>query len=81
MPGKIGTARFLLPLLLDIQLNKLLPALFTPPTLRAMQDEKYAFGQLKRRKRVERVLLVGLLGTCGVAAKVWTRVVRSMLGA
>ena len=35
--GPLGTARFLLPLLLDIQLNKLLPALFTPPMLRALQ--------------------------------------------
>ena len=80
MPGKLGTARFLLPLLLDIQLNRLLPALFSPPTLRALQDEKYGFGELVRRKRFERVKLLALVATVGLAGRLWSRVVWGFLG-
>jgi len=68
--GPLGTARFLLPLLLDIQLTKLLPAVFTPPMLRGLQDERNSFTGLRKRKRLERTLLVGMLGaflTCGRA--------------
>ena len=67
-PGPLGTASFVLPLLLDIQLNKLLPALFSPPTLRGLQDERNSFVGLVRKKRRERAVLVGLLGALvGVA--------------
>jgi kynurenine 3-monooxygenase len=62
-PGPLGTARFLLPLLLDIQLNKLLPALFSPPLLRGLQDERNTFVGLVARKRTERAVLVGLVGS------------------
>ena len=61
--GKLGTARFLLPLLLDIQLNKLLPRLFSPPMLRALQDERNSFARLVVRKRRERAVLAVLVGT------------------
>jgi len=61
-PGRLGTLRFLAPLLLDIQLNKLLPFVFSPPTLRGLQDERNTFVGLERRKRTERALLLGILG-------------------
>ena len=64
-PGPLGTARFLLPLLLDIQLNKLLPALFSPPMLRGLQDERNTFTGLVQTKRRERTVLLGLLGSVG----------------
>ena len=59
--GPLGTARFLVPLLLDIQLNTLLPALFTPPMLRGLQDERNSFVGLRQRKRAERALLAAML--------------------
>jgi hypothetical protein len=62
-PGVLGTARFLVPLLLDIQLNKLAPALFTPPILRGMQDENNTFVGLMRRKRIERTAQLVLLAS------------------
>jgi len=62
MPGPFGTARFLVPLLLDIQLNKLLPSIFSPPMLRGMQDERNTFVGLRWKKRRERAVLVALLG-------------------
>ena len=68
--GRLGTARFVLPLLLDIQLNKLLPWLFSPPTLRALQDERNAFAALARRKRYERVVLAGLVAAAAALLRV-----------
>ena len=62
-PGPLGTARFLVPLLLDIQLNKLLPALFSPPLLRGLQDERNTFVGLVERKRKERAVLIGLIAS------------------
>ena len=59
----LGTARFLVPLLLDIQLNKLLPALFSPPLLRGLQDERNTFVGLVERKRKERAVLIGLIAS------------------
>lgn len=64
--GALGTARFVLPLLLDIQLNRLLPSLFSPPMLRALQDERNSFAALARRKRKERVLLLMLCCAVGI---------------
>ena len=52
----------LLPLLLDIQLNKRLPPLFSPPMLRALQDERNSFSGLVVRKRRERAVLAALVG-------------------
>lgn len=60
-PGPLGTARFVVPLLLDRQLSQLLPSVFTPPLLRAIQDEKYTFAGLWRRKRYERVAFAAML--------------------
>ena len=59
--GPLGTARFLVPLLLDLQLNKLAPKLFTPPTLRGLQDERNSFTGLRKRKRAERTLLIAIV--------------------
>ena len=66
-PGLLGTARFLAPLLLDIRLNKLAPALFTPPILRGMQDERNTFVGLLRRKRMERTAQFTLLAALATA--------------
>jgi len=68
--GPLGTVRFLLPLLLDSQLHKVAPALFTPPTLRALQDERFTFIGLARRKLIERFVLGIILANLAL----WTRV-------
>ncbi|EOD04327.1 hypothetical protein EMIHUDRAFT_250583 [Emiliania huxleyi CCMP1516] len=67
--GPLGTARFLVPLLLDIQLNKLLPRVFSPPMLRGLQDERNTFVGLRRTKRRERAVLLGLLAGMAAAAR------------
>ena len=68
--GPLGTARFLLPLLLDIQLNKLLPRLFGPPALRALQDERVTFSGLVRKKRRERLVLAGVVAAAAALLRV-----------
>ena len=62
-----------MPLLLDIQLNKLLPALFSPPILRALQDERNSFSALAKRKRKERALLLALVAAAGVVLRAAAR--------
>mmetsp|Transcript_20579 Transcript_20579/g.46211 ORF Transcript_20579/g.46211 Transcript_20579/m.46211 type:complete len:556 (+) Transcript_20579:66-1733(+) len=62
-PGPIGTARFVVPLLMDSFFNKALPSVFTQPILRALQDEKMTFSGLERRKRWERLLQVTTIAT------------------
>ncbi len=66
MPGPLGTARFLVPLVLDIQLNKLLPALFSPPMLRGLQDERNTFVGLRWKKRRERSVQLAMLAALGL---------------
>lgn len=71
--GPLGTARFLVPLLLDIQLSKRLPWLFSPPMLRALQDERNSFVGLVRKKRRERLVLAALLAAAAVVGRVALR--------
>ncbi|KAH8075607.1 FAD binding protein [Aureococcus anophagefferens] len=52
--GPLGTARFLAPLLLDAKLSKAFPRLFSPPLLRAIQNEDNSFHALRVAKRRER---------------------------
>jgi hypothetical protein len=61
-----GLLQFLLPLLVDRFLHKLLPAVFSPPTLTSMQDERNKFALVRRRKHIER-LLQGALFTSFLA--------------
>jgi len=68
--GPLGTARFLVPLLLDIQLSKRLPWLFSPPMLRSLQDERNSFVGLVRKKWRERLVLVSLLAAVAVVGRV-----------
>jgi hypothetical protein len=58
-----GLLQFLLPLLLDRFLHKLLPAVFSPPMLTSMQDERNKFAPVRRRKHVERLLQGALLAS------------------
>ena len=80
-PGKLGTARFLLPLIVDSLLHRALPALFTPPVLRAMQDERRSFAQLARRKQLERAVLLGAAAAAALSARALLPIARRLLGA
>ena len=80
--GPLGTARFLVPLLLDLRLHALLPAVFTPPMLRGLQDERNTFTGLRRRKRLERALLAALVGGALLGARFGVKLcAKALLGA
>jgi hypothetical protein len=51
-----GFLFFVLPLLLDMSLHKLLPAVFSPNTLASLNNEKRTFAEIQRRKRIDRAL-------------------------
>ena len=52
--GPLGTARFLVPLLLDLRAR-------AESTLRGLQDERNSFTGLRKRKRAERTLLIAIV--------------------
>ena len=78
-PGRLGTLRFLLPLVVDANLHKLLPSLFSPPLLRAMQDGRWGFAQLQRRKRWERLAQLTLGAVSALALAAAAKVLARML--
>lgn len=68
--GAWGTFRFVAPLVLDARLHRWLPRLFSPPLLRAIQNEASDFAPLKRAKRRERAAqALGLAAIVRLAAR------------
>lgn len=58
-----GFLTFILPLIVDSILHKLLPQVFSPNTLASLQNENRTFTEIRNRKRMDRVMQVttGLL--------------------
>eukprot|EP00472_Partenskyella_glossopodia_P005191 CAMPEP_0197541010 /NCGR_PEP_ID=MMETSP1318-20131121/66921_1 /TAXON_ID=552666 /ORGANISM="Partenskyella glossopodia, Strain RCC365" /LENGTH=374 /DNA_ID=CAMNT_0043100135 /DNA_START=743 /DNA_END=1867 /DNA_ORIENTATION=+ len=54
MKNPLQTAAFVIPLILDSTLNKYLPKIFERTALGMMQDERYSFDQIRRRKARDR---------------------------
>eukprot|EP00597_Dinobryon_sp_UTEXLB2267_P018996 CAMPEP_0201111828 /NCGR_PEP_ID=MMETSP0812-20130820/76548_1 /ASSEMBLY_ACC=CAM_ASM_000668 /TAXON_ID=98059 /ORGANISM="Dinobryon sp., Strain UTEXLB2267" /LENGTH=478 /DNA_ID=CAMNT_0047374993 /DNA_START=108 /DNA_END=1540 /DNA_ORIENTATION=- len=52
--------RFVLPLIVDSFCHRMLPSVFSPPTISLMQNEKFTYTMVQRRKAWERVLQGGL---------------------
>ena len=67
--GRLGTLRFVGPLVIDSALHRVLPRIFSPPLLRAIQDEKVTFSGVLRRKRIDRLVLFGTLAAAVVALR------------
>jgi kynurenine 3-monooxygenase len=61
-PGPIGTAAFLIPIILDGMFRGMFPMLFKPNIINLMQDETFTFQQAARRKRLDRIGQLTLLG-------------------
>jgi len=66
-PGKIGTMRFILPLILDSMFHKLAPMIFDPSMFGMFQMENIGFREIQWRKRKDR-LLQALVVSSGLAA-------------
>ena len=61
-PGKVGFVTFILPLILDSIFFGLAPKLFRPNIITMLQREQYTFQQVARRKRLDRILQVSIIG-------------------
>jgi kynurenine 3-monooxygenase len=61
-PGKLGFIMFILPIILDSIFHKLAPRLFRPNVITMLQREAFTFQGLARRKRLDRMLQVLILG-------------------
>ncbi|KAL3775816.1 hypothetical protein HJC23_011729 [Cyclotella cryptica] len=62
-PGKIGTMRFVLPLILDSMFHKLAPRIFDPSMFGMFQMEGVGFREIQLRKRRDRLLQALVIGT------------------
>ena len=66
-PGKIGTMRFILPLIFDSMFHKLAPMIFDPNMFGMFQMEGVGFREIQWRKRRDR-FLQALVVSSGLAA-------------
>lgn len=75
-PGKLGFLTFVLPLIMDSIFHGMLPKVFERNTIAMLQKEGVTFTGVRRRKRMDRLGQVALIGTglstftCGVKALV-----------
>lgn len=61
-PGKLGFVTFILPLILDSIFHRLAPKIFEPNTIAMLQRDGYGFRQVARRKRLDRIGQIGVIG-------------------
>lgn len=83
-PGKIGTLRFVVPLIVDAAFHRAAPGIFAPGMFRMFQKEGVGFRRIQLRKRLDRVTQsLAILGGASVAfvgARSLVRNVARMLG-
>jgi hypothetical protein len=72
-----GFLTFVGPLILDSMLHRLLPQMFSPNIIASLQNEKWSFSQIRKRKRVDRALQTVLLASL---AALMLRVVAALVG-
>jgi len=61
-PGIFGFFSFILPLILDSIFNKINPKLFAPNIISMLQRDGVGFEEVRRRKRMDRLLQVACIG-------------------
>ena len=61
-PGIYGLLGFVVPIMMDALFMKVTPGLFAPPVPALIQNENYSFAQVARRKRMDRILQLLILG-------------------
>lgn len=62
-PGTLGIITFIIPIILDSIFNKMSPKLFAPNIISMLQRDDLTFNQVARRKTVDRIAQVSILGT------------------
>ena len=83
-PGKIGTLRFVLPLIVDSVFHRAAPGIFAPGMFGMFQKEGVGFRQIQLRKRLDRAMqslvILGGASVAFVGARCLARTVAKMLG-
>lgn len=65
----LGFIQFVLPLILDGILSKAAPKVFAPNSIQLLQNEKNSFTYVRNRKRLDRVMQLGLFVAVGFVIK------------
>jgi hypothetical protein len=58
-----GFVYFVLPIILDANFHKAAPWLFSPSTMKLMQLRNWRYSQVQRKKRLDRLLQVAIIGS------------------
>lgn len=61
-PGTLGTITFIIPIILDAIFSKIAPKIFAPNIITMLQKDDMTFEQVARRKRLDRIVQVGIIG-------------------
>jgi len=70
-PGVIGAITFIIPIILDSIFNKINPKLFAPNIISMLQRDDLTFNQVARRKRIDRVAQLTIIGSF-LSGAAWT---------
>lgn len=70
-PGVIGAITFIIPIILDSIFNKINPKLFAPNIISMLQRDDMTFNQVARRKRIDRVAQLTIIGSV-LSGAAWT---------
>lgn len=83
-PGKLGTMRFVIPLILDSTFHKIAPKIFEPGMFGMFQKEGVGFRQIQLRKLLDRVMqsvvILSFMTLVGTGLKFGVKTMARLLG-
>jgi NADH dehydrogenase FAD-containing subunit len=78
-PGKLGAITFIIPIILDAIFSKIAPKVFAPNIITMLQKDDMTFQQVARRKRIDRLLQIAVIGVGGTGVATAVRKVVTAL--
>jgi len=83
-PGKLGTMRFIIPLIVDSIFNKVAPTIFAPGIFGMFQKQGIQFDQIQKRKRLDRLtqsfVILSAMSVMGVGIRYIVKLVVRAIG-
>merc|ERR1712176_1480079 len=83
-PGKAGTLRFVLPLIIDSTFHKVAPKVFAPNMFGMFQKQNTGFRQIQRRKRMDRAaqsaVILSALSLFGAGVRYFVKSISQYFG-
>merc|ERR1712161_135849 len=83
-PGKMFFVTFVIPIILDGIFHKLAPKIFSPNMFGMFQRQDLGFKQIQRKKRLDRVVQLAIIGavftTMGIGLRSMIQLLARMLG-